>query len=76
MTKLELLMDLFSATEYKRNYTVAKSHATCILCGGPARDFKDQYASLEYSISGLCQRCQDEYLNGHKPFSVYLVLSV
>jgi len=64
MTKVELLMNLFSASDYKRNYTIAKSRNTCILCGESAQDFKDQYARLEYSISGLCQSCQDEYLNG------------
>lgn len=29
-------------------------------CGGPAHDFRDPESKHEYSISGLCQKCQDE----------------
>lgn len=29
-------------------------------CGGEAKDFRDELSRKEYSISGLCQRCQDE----------------
>lgn len=28
-------------------------------CGGPAIEFKDEVSKREYSISGLCQECQD-----------------
>jgi hypothetical protein len=31
----------------------------CPLCLKPITDFKDKVAEEEYSISGLCQRCQD-----------------
>ena len=29
-------------------------------CGGPAVDFRNEISRKEYSISGLCQKCQDE----------------
>ena len=29
-------------------------------CGGPAKEFKDLLSQKEYTISGLCQKCQDE----------------
>lgn len=29
-------------------------------CGKPIGDFKDQLSAKEYTISGLCQDCQDE----------------
>lgn len=29
-------------------------------CGGPATSFRDALSSKEYTISGLCQKCQDE----------------
>ena len=29
-------------------------------CGGPATTFTDKASEREYSISGLCQKCQDE----------------
>ena len=28
-------------------------------CGGEANTFKDELSKREYSISGLCQKCQD-----------------
>jgi len=28
-------------------------------CGGPAERFHDELSAREYTISGLCQRCQD-----------------
>jgi len=28
-------------------------------CGGPANEFKDEISRHEYTISGLCQKCQD-----------------
>jgi hypothetical protein len=30
-------------------------------CGGPATSFKDNLSQREYSISGLCQKCQDKF---------------
>ena len=29
-------------------------------CGGPAESFRDELSKKEYSISGLCQYCQDQ----------------
>lgn len=31
-------------------------------CGGEARTFRDPASLKEYSISGLCQNCQDKVL--------------
>jgi len=28
-------------------------------CGGEATSFRDEVSEREYSISGLCQKCQD-----------------
>jgi hypothetical protein len=28
-------------------------------CGGPAVKFRDELSRKEFSISGLCQKCQD-----------------
>lgn len=30
-------------------------------CGGPATEFRDELSKREYSISGLCQKCQDKF---------------
>jgi hypothetical protein len=29
-------------------------------CGLPAKEFKDALSEKEYTISGLCQKCQDK----------------
>lgn len=33
---------------------------TCVFCGNPALTFKDELSKKEFSISGICQSCQDE----------------
>ena len=33
---------------------------TCALCGKIVKGFKDQLSLKEYTISGLCQECQDD----------------
>lgn len=32
----------------------------CTSCGGDAGYFRDALSKKEFSISGLCQKCQDE----------------
>lgn len=32
----------------------------CASCGGAATEFKDRLSEREYTISGLCQACQDK----------------
>ncbi len=36
------------------------SHQRCVSCGCHADSFKDDISAKEYTISGLCQECQDE----------------
>jgi len=31
----------------------------CATCGEPVGEFKDALSKKEYSISGMCQECQD-----------------
>jgi len=30
-------------------------------CGGDASEFKDELSREEYTISGMCQKCQDDF---------------
>jgi hypothetical protein len=32
----------------------------CAFCSDPDLDFKDEASRIEYTISGICQKCQDE----------------
>jgi hypothetical protein len=33
---------------------------TCTWCGGQATEFRDPLSRKEFTISGFCQKCQDE----------------
>lgn len=32
----------------------------CVICRKPATEFRDAVSRKEYTLSGFCQRCQDE----------------
>jgi hypothetical protein len=32
----------------------------CVFCGKQATEFTDEISKREFSISGICQKCQDE----------------
>jgi len=32
----------------------------CVMCGESATVFRNKTSEIEFSISGLCQKCQDE----------------
>ena len=64
MKKITELGRKLTMGDYEKNYRGAKATGSCIICGGRAKKFRDAAAKLEYSISALCQNCQDEYVNG------------
>ena len=33
----------------------------CVTCGGSHRGFRDALSEKEYTISGMCQSCQDSF---------------
>lgn len=33
----------------------------CVVCGGHADEFEDELSEKEYKISGMCQKCQNEF---------------
>ena len=62
------LLKIFSKSDYRGKYTYSKATNTCIRCGESARVFRDASARLEYSVSALCQQCQDEIFNKNEFF--------
>jgi hypothetical protein len=40
--------------------TSAITTDVCVSCDEPATEFEDERSRKEYSISGLCQKCQNE----------------
>jgi hypothetical protein len=41
----------------------AVEKGNCPTCGKPVGEFKDALSEKEYSISGMCQVCQDSVFN-------------
>ena len=39
--------------------STAMAAKKCVVCAGDASEFKDEISAKEYTISGLCQECQD-----------------
>ena len=68
MAKILELLEILSATKYSAKYVNAKAGKTCIRCGKPAKSFRDPSARLEYNVSALCQKCQDECFIGGKTY--------
>ncbi len=53
-------MDKISQEIFGQSRTEAIESDICVDCGLPAVEFKDQLSRKEYSISGLCQECQNK----------------
>ena len=60
--EIEKLLDKFSyltnnGTRRTRTYSIKNN--ICLICGSPVQ-FRDKLSEKEYTISGMCQKCQDE----------------
>ncbi len=44
--------------------TAAISQDICVMCKKPATEFADALSQKEYTISGLCQVCQNDVFGG------------
>jgi len=58
--EMERYIDLYSKKMFGKTRTTAIYNDVCVICGGDASRFKDTLSRKEYSISGLCQTCQDK----------------
>jgi hypothetical protein len=63
MSNALALHEVLSRPSYKSDYARAKVQQTCIICGRPAVKFRDTSARFEYTVSALCQQCQDRLFN-------------
>lgn len=57
------LHEVFSRPTYRADYTRAKAQQICIVCCRSAARFRDSSAKFEYTVSALCQQCQDEWFS-------------
>ena len=61
MSRAQELINALSEADVIARAPFAKARGVCKICGGSARHFLTQRAELEYSISMICQKCQDYY---------------
>lgn len=66
MSNALALHEVFSRPTYRSDYARAKAHQTCIICGRPAVKFRDPSARFEYTVSALCQECQDQLFSSRE----------
>jgi len=62
MERLEELIRILSEPETRARHSKAKTTRTCKICGCEALHFRDAASAFEYSVSAICQECQDKYL--------------
>ena len=56
---------IFSMMGRDRTATIAAGECvTCDAKGNNAKSFSDDLSRKEYQISGMCQKCQDDFYGG------------
>lgn len=61
MSKVQELISLLAEKDVIARSVIAKANCICKICGEPANSFSTPRAELEYSISCICESCQDYY---------------
>jgi len=56
---IQKILDATAELQWGRTRTASLDSKTCVCCGKSATSFTDDLSKREYSISGLCQTCQD-----------------
>ncbi len=59
--KMVKVVDGVSKKLFGKTRTEALNTRTCISCGESATEFKDSKSAAEWRITGLCQKCQDDF---------------
>jgi hypothetical protein len=59
MQSLRNTLDHTTRLTYGREASTSIENDICVSCGAPAVEFSDEISKREFSISGLCQKCQD-----------------
>ena len=55
------IVDMLAASQYGMTRTAAHKAKVCVQCKAPAIDFRDTLSVKEYTLSGFCQDCQDNF---------------
>jgi len=52
-------LDTIQNLIFGRTRTISISEDVCAICDGKADTFRNDISKKEYSIGGMCQKCQD-----------------
>jgi phosphoribosyl-dephospho-CoA transferase len=66
MSRVQELISVLAEKEVIARGAIAKAHRSCKICGESAIYFRTPRAALEYSISMICQSCQDYYFSNNQ----------
>lgn len=56
---IRTMLDNLAESVYGHSTSNSIKTNICVICNEPAIEFKDEISKIEYTISGLCQKCQD-----------------
>ena len=63
MTKLQEMLEVLSAPNYRAMYLKARATSTCMRCGRLVKAVEGRWEDLEYKCSALCRNCRDYYIS-------------
>lgn len=60
--EVKKFLDNFAEKSFGKSKTKCEEQKICVFCHNVInmKDFRDDLSRKEYSISGLCQKCQDD----------------
>ena len=59
-------LDVLSLQLFGKSRSEVIRQEICVTCGAYAIDFEDALSAKEFTISGLCQKCQNEVFGGEQ----------
>ncbi len=60
---MQALIDGLTKRAFGTTTSGALKQGICVVCKRPAIEFRGNLSQKEYTISGMCQKCQDEVFN-------------
>lgn len=65
-TMLTNFLDDFAQSTFGRSRSQSIKGNVCVMCGNQVGRFRDNLSLKEYTISGMCQACQDDFFGGNE----------
>ncbi len=62
--EMEATLEDLGQLLFGRSRQVAADNQSCMVCGTDANFFRDELSRKEFSISRMCQSCQDKTFGG------------